>query len=70
MGGAVFPLCYLPGAKHLASLVAQLIKNMPAMRETWVNSYAEFLWQADYVGTTETCEHQDPGERSSDPTRD
>ena len=36
MGGAVFPLCYLPGAKHLASLVAQKVKHLPTMQETWV----------------------------------
>ena len=43
MGGAVFPLCYLPGAKHLASLVAQKVKHLPTMRETGVR----FLSQED-----------------------
>ena len=39
MDGAVFPPCYLPGAKlWWASLVAQLVKNPPAMWETWVRS--------------------------------
>ena len=39
MGGAVFPPCYLPGAKlWWASLVPQLVENPPAMRETWVRS--------------------------------
>ena len=40
MGGAVFPSCYLPGAKlWWASLVAQLVKYLPAMQETWVQSF-------------------------------
>ena len=43
MGGAVFPLCYLPGGKHLASLVAQKVKHLPTMRETGVR----FLSQED-----------------------
>ena len=39
MGGAVFPPCCLPGAKlWWASLIAQLVKNPPAMQETWVQS--------------------------------
>ena len=38
MGGAVFPPCYLPGAKLGASLVAQTVKRLPSMRETWVLS--------------------------------
>ena len=40
MGGAVFPSCYLPGAKlWCASLVTQLVKYLPAMQETWVGSF-------------------------------
>ena len=31
--GMGYPLCY-----SWASLVAQLVKNLPAMRETWVQS--------------------------------
>ena len=31
----VFPLCRMDG---LTSLVAQLVKNLPTMRETWVRS--------------------------------
>ena len=40
MGGAVFPPCYLPGAKLWwgASLEAQRLKHLPAMQETWVQS--------------------------------
>ena len=39
MGGAVFPPYYLPGAKTIwGSLVAQLVKNLPAMQETWIRS--------------------------------
>ena len=35
MGGAVFPPFYLPGTKlWWASLVAQLVKNLPAIHET------------------------------------
>ena len=29
---------YLVGQRHWASLVAQLVKNPPAMQETWVQS--------------------------------
>ena len=45
MGGAVFPPCYLPGAKLWwgASLVTQMVKCLPAMRETRV----QFLDQED-----------------------
>ena len=39
MGGVVFPPYYLPGAKlWWASLVAQLVKNLPAVQETVVRS--------------------------------
>ena len=38
MGGAVFPPCYLPEAKLWAFLVAQRLKRLPPMRETWVRS--------------------------------
>ena len=37
MGGAVFPSCYLPGAKlWWASLVAQKVNHLPAVWETRV----------------------------------
>ena len=39
MGGAVFPLCCLPGTKlWWTSLVAQMVKHLPTVRETWVRS--------------------------------
>ena len=34
---------YLVGQRHWASLVAQLVKNPPAMQETWVRSLVEEL---------------------------
>ena len=40
MGGAVFPPCYLPGAKLWwgASLVAQMVRHLPTTWETQVQS--------------------------------
>ena len=37
--GAMFPPCYLPGSKlWWTSLVAQPVKHLPTMWETWVQS--------------------------------
>ena len=42
MGGAVFPPCCLSGAKLRTPLVAQTVKPLSTMRETWVRS---LVWE-------------------------
>ena len=35
--------------EYWASLVAQLVKNLPAMRETWVRSLGWDIWLSPFV---------------------
>ena len=52
MGGVVFPLCYLHGAKlWWASLVAQLVKNLPAVQETWDPWVGKIPWRRKWQPT-------------------
>ena len=54
MGGAVFPPCYLPGAKlwQRASLVAQMVKRLPAMQETRFDSWVgKIPWRRKWQST-------------------
>jgi len=47
-----FPLIWKPPVKQRASPVAQLVKNLPVMQETWVQSRAEKIpWRREKVST-------------------
>ena len=57
--GIGYPLQY-----SWASLVAQLVKNLPAMRETWVQSVGKMSWRREWQPLQHSCLENPHGQRS------